>query len=84
MGPLIPLFWTSSDVSKPEWAALFELGEGVQDVHIFCIMSIGGSKRGDWNAPPVLWSNFFHFHAVFCKAFPKQESIPIGCVPTAL
>ena len=33
MGPLISLFWISGDVfsgvSKPEWAALFTLGEGI-------------------------------------------------------
>ena len=34
MGPLIPLFWTSDRVSKPEWAALVALGGGIlYDVH---------------------------------------------------
>ena len=33
MGPLIPLFWTSGDVSKPEWAALFALGRDIHYIH---------------------------------------------------
>ena len=31
-GPLIPLFWTSGDVSKPEWAASFTFDRGVSYV----------------------------------------------------
>ena len=34
VGPLIPLYWNSGDVSKPEWAALFTLGRDIYVLHI--------------------------------------------------
>ena len=36
MGPLIPLFWTSGDITsgfQRQSAALFTLGRGVHDIH---------------------------------------------------
>ena len=40
MGPLIPLVWTSVDVLKSKWAALFTIGRGIHvkysETHPWC------------------------------------------------
>ena len=53
MGPLIPLFWTSGDISsgfqKPEWAVLFALDRNIRDV--CSLIFISGATPADlWAA----------------------------------
>ena len=45
------------------------------------IHSIDGSG-GHQDAPP-LWAHFLSFNSVFREDLPKQECIPVGCVPSA-